>query len=249
MALSSKMGLMALLLVAAVASASAAHGGPYPYKYYVSNGVASWIIYQNTCNEAAPCPCIATYNNGSLSHLPCLVLAFNAQAYLKGKFEVPSLVTKTWGFGYVEWNDTDILVSAEVSSYDADVLELITIHWHQQLHHTFGLDLLNYPMACAAVQLHNAEGITAMHVHNGTMGVNGPVVIPVAGFMMPGTDRPQPVSGHFQTYVLLKTADYMWLPELLSSGMAYFNAHSVANPGGEVRGQFYVSMMPEDDMM
>eukprot|EP00955_Chlamydomonas_euryale_P087521 364300-Chlamydomonas_euryale.AAC.3 len=36
------------------------------------------------------------------------------QAYMKGKFEVPPLVTKTWGFGYVEWNATDILVSVEV---------------------------------------------------------------------------------------------------------------------------------------
>eukprot|EP00955_Chlamydomonas_euryale_P087520 364300-Chlamydomonas_euryale.AAC.2 len=100
-------------------------------------------------------------------------------------------------------------------------------------------------MVSAAVQLHNADGITAVHVHNGTMGVNGPVVIPVAGFMMPGTDMPQPVSGDFDTYVMLKTADYPWLPEFLSMGMGYFNAHSVANPGGEVRGQLYVAQMPE----
>eukprot|EP00955_Chlamydomonas_euryale_P087524 364300-Chlamydomonas_euryale.AAC.6 len=164
MALSSKMGLMALLVVAAVASASAAHGGPYPYKYY---------------------------------------------AYMKGKFEVPPLVTKTWGFGYVEWNATDILVS---------------------------------------VELHNADGITAVHVHNGTMGENGPVVLPVASFMMPGSNMPQPVSGDFDTYVMLKTADYPWLPEFLSMGMGYFNAHSVANPDGEVRGQLYVAKMPEEMM-
>nr|BBA84051.1 hypothetical protein [Chlamydomonas sp. W80] len=161
MAISKNMGLMAMLLIAAVASASADHIDYYPYKYY---------------------------------------------AYLKGKFEVPPLKTATWGFGYVEWNMTDMKVS---------------------------------------VDLHNAMDIWGMHIHNGTMGMNGPIVIPIAGFMQPGTSMMQYISGDFSTYIMLKTADYPWIPDFLGAGMGYFNIHSMANPGGEVRGQIYLKEMPQ----
>eukprot|EP00955_Chlamydomonas_euryale_P109918 365966-Chlamydomonas_euryale.AAC.10 len=242
----SKMGIMALLFAAAIASVSAAHGGPYPYKYYVSDQCSciDWVLVK-----------VHLLLRSKAHH--CDPLPMSAQAYMKGKFEVPPLVTKTWGFGYVEWNATDILVSVEVRHWQFS-FRAIQLMWQLEIEAATSLvactctlstesELLSHCVA-HVMQLHNADGITAVHVHNGTMGVNGPVVIPVAGFMMPGTDMPQPVSGDFDTYVMLKTADYPWLPEFLSMGMGYFNAHSVANPGGEVRGQLYVAQMPEEMM-
>jgi hypothetical protein len=63
------------------------------------------------------------------------------------------------------------------------------------------------------------------HIHEAPMGQNGPVIVPLA-----------------------KTADNVWsVPagakltdaqlQSLKSGNLYINVHSVANKGGEIRGQ------------
>ena len=74
------------------------------------------------------------------------------------------------------------------------------------------------------VRTTNLNG-TAAHIHQGAMGQNGPVIIPLA-----------------------KTADGIWtVPantiltsaqfDAYRAGDLYVNVHSAANPGGEIRAQ------------
>ncbi len=66
---------------------------------------------------------------------------------------------------------------------------------------------------------------TAAHIHLGAVGVNGPVIVPLTQ-ATPGTWS-VPASTTF-------TADQL---RAYKQGNLYFNAHSVAFPGGEIRGQ------------
>ena len=68
---------------------------------------------------------------------------------------------------------------------------------------------------------------TAAHIHDGAIGVNGPIIVPL-------TETPAG-SG-----VWLSAADAVLTDAqiaTLASGGLYFNAHSTALPGGEIRGQ------------
>ena len=68
---------------------------------------------------------------------------------------------------------------------------------------------------------------TAAHIHTGTLGVNGPVLF--------GLTQTAPASG-----VWVAAADAVLTDAQLAalkSGGLYFNAHSTALPGGEIRGQ------------
>lgn len=84
-------------------------------------------------------------------------------------------------------------------------------------------------------------GIVASHIHAGTAGVNGPVVInfPVAAVGQ---------SGAFQLKGSARASELIQRPEsgirvfddvafAIASGAAYVNVHTQANPGGEIRGQ------------
>jgi len=64
---------------------------------------------------------------------------------------------------------------------------------------------------------------TAAHIHAGAVGVNGPVIVPLAG-------GPTTWSG---TSAPLSAADVA----ALRAGDTYINVHTAAFPGGEVRGQ------------
>ena len=66
---------------------------------------------------------------------------------------------------------------------------------------------------------------TAAHIHVGALGVNGAVIVPLAQ-TTPGTWS-VPASTIF-------TADQL---KAYKQGNLYFNAHSAAFPGGEIRGQ------------
>ena len=68
---------------------------------------------------------------------------------------------------------------------------------------------------------------TAAHIHNGALGVNGPVIFPLSET---ATGSGVWVSAADATFNDAQLA-------LLSSGGLYFNAHSPAFPNGEIRGQ------------
>lgn len=65
---------------------------------------------------------------------------------------------------------------------------------------------------------------TAAHIHMGAAGKNGPVVVP---FTKEGESFKAPPGAKLN-------ADQM---KALKAGELYFNVHSAANPGGEIRGQ------------
>jgi len=93
----------------------------------------------------------------------------------------------------------------------------------------------------------NIEGVTQAHIHCGAPGVNGPVVIFLFGLDPAGVDSngilaqgsltaagliPRPDSVECPGGI----ADFEDLIERLASGGAYANVHTLANPGGEIRG-------------
>ncbi len=80
------------------------------------------------------------------------------------------------------------------------------------------------------------------HIHCAPVGVNGPIVVFLAGFHAPGWD----VNGKWIDHVQFTNANIVkptcgtTLAELAQSmedGQTYVNVHTVANPGGEIRGQ------------
>jgi hypothetical protein len=76
--------------------------------------------------------------------------------------------------------------------------------------------------------------ITGAHVHEGAVGVNGPVLFDITPFFN-GTTAIATITGSDLTPALLSA--YL-------QGMHYVNVHTAANPNGEIRGQIY----PETDM-
>ena len=67
---------------------------------------------------------------------------------------------------------------------------------------------------------------TAAHVHNAAVGINGPVIIPLAGF-------PAATSGSYSNTFTVPAAQ---VANLLA-GNTYINIHNAGFPGGEIRGQ------------
>lgn len=75
--------------------------------------------------------------------------------------------------------------------------------------------------------------ITGAHIHQGTMGTNGPVVLDLMPYMN-GNRIKATLTGATVTPQLLTA---------MFSGMFYVNIHTAANPNGEIRGQ----ILPEED--
>lgn len=86
--------------------------------------------------------------------------------------------------------------------------------------------------------------VTQSHIHIGNVGVNGPIVVFLFGFVSGGVNTdgilsqgtftasnliPRPAIGFGGTMAELLAA--------LRGGHAYVNVHTVAHPGGEIRGQ------------
>ncbi len=84
----------------------------------------------------------------------------------------------------------------------------------------------------------NINAITMAHIHNGAVGVAGPVVVTL---FAPGTATGAIngifASGSFTAANLPAGVTLASLKTLLLSGNAYVNVHTVANPAGEMRGQ------------
>jgi hypothetical protein len=88
--------------------------------------------------------------------------------------------------------------------------------------------------------------ITQSHFHCGAAGVSGPVIVFIAGFRPEGWD----VDGQWVSNAtitdanIVNTACGATLAEIFQQarlGNVYVNVHSVANPGGLIRGQLQVS--------
>jgi hypothetical protein len=86
------------------------------------------------------------------------------------------------------------------------------------------------------VVLANISGVTAVHIHSGAAGVNGPIRVnlftgpttgPVNGTLVQGSFAPTNVTG----------ITYDQLINELKAGTAYVNVHTLAFPNGELRGQ------------
>ena len=65
---------------------------------------------------------------------------------------------------------------------------------------------------------------TAAHIHDNVVGSNGPVIVPLAG----GPNIWTVPDGATLTAAQITK---------FSAGGLYYNAHTTANPGGEIRGQ------------
>jgi hypothetical protein len=96
----------------------------------------------------------------------------------------------------------------------------------------------------------NIEGVTQSHIHCGTPGVNGPVVVFLYGFNAAGVD-PNGIlaQGTITAGDVIPRADSGACPggvadlddviEKLRTGGAYVNVHTLANPPGEIRGHVH----------
>jgi hypothetical protein len=90
----------------------------------------------------------------------------------------------------------------------------------------------------------NLEDVTQSHIHIAPAGVNGPVVVFLFGFVAGGVTQNGVLAEGTITQANLIARPAIGfggtMAELLAamrSGNAYVNVHTVALPGGEVRGQ------------
>lgn len=84
--------------------------------------------------------------------------------------------------------------------------------------------------------------VTQAHLHCGVDGVNGPIIVFLAGFHAPGWD----VDGKWVSEATVTNANVVNLlcgatladiADAARNGRVYVNVHSVAKPGGVARGQ------------
>lgn len=83
-------------------------------------------------------------------------------------------------------------------------------------------------------------GVAGAHLHCGAAGENGPVVAFLAGQAAPGFDGDVKIEGTLKDSNIINPACGATISELAHEmifGNVYVNVHSVANPGGEIRGQ------------
>ena len=90
--------------------------------------------------------------------------------------------------------------------------------------------------------IHSGVRITQAHIHCAPVGVNGPIVVFLAGLISQGLD----VDGKWIGNATFTAANIInpscgstlaALAQSMRDGNMYANVHSVANTGGEVRGQ------------
>ena len=104
--------------------------------------------------------------------------------------------------------------------------------------------MLNKAETEIEIQLHVNDGvrITQSHIHCAPAGVNGPVVVFLAGLHAAGLD----IDGKWVSNATIKTtsivnpacgATVSALAASMRNGNTYANVHSVAHPAGVVRGQ------------
>lgn len=90
------------------------------------------------------------------------------------------------------------------------------------------IDVFNYP-----------TGLTASHIHVGSPGTAGPVIIDFAPTAI-GVSGPFRLQGTTRNFTARPERGIRSMEEAMiaiAAGNAYVNVHSQANPGGEIRGQ------------
>jgi CHRD domain len=92
------------------------------------------------------------------------------------------------------------------------------------------------------LRVENGVRVTQSHFHCAPAGVNGPIIVFLAGFHAPGWD----VDGKWVDNATVTDANIVnpacgttlaAIFEQARAGNVYVNVHSVAHPGGEARGQ------------
>jgi hypothetical protein len=83
--------------------------------------------------------------------------------------------------------------------------------------------------------------LTVAHIHQGAVGVNGPVVIDIASAF---TLTNGGTAGTMTNVIFAITAPQV---TALEAGLLYFNIHTSTFPGGEIRGQ--INVVPEPASM
>lgn len=84
----------------------------------------------------------------------------------------------------------------------------------------------------------NITGVTMAHIHNGAVGVVGPVFVTLfAPSSATGAVNGVIASGSLNSTNLPSGVTLTTLKALLAGGNAYVNVHTTANPSGEIRGQ------------
>lgn len=90
----------------------------------------------------------------------------------------------------------------------------------------------------------NGTAVREAHIHCAAIGVNGPIVVVLAGLIDAGLN----VNGKWIGDAKLTDANVIpsacgtnltELAQAMTAFQAYVNVHTVANPGGEVRGQIF----------
>jgi hypothetical protein len=80
--------------------------------------------------------------------------------------------------------------------------------------------------------------LNASHIHTGAVGSNGGVILPI-------TAGPSPMSGTLTSAVFTASGAVTTFAQAVAAiqaGTTYFNLHTSANPGGEIRGQIGVTV-------
>lgn len=101
------------------------------------------------------------------------------------------------------------------------------------------------------INLTGLNEITAAHIHNGSAGQNGDIVVAISG-KQSAEDGNNLISLHgniTQNYLQgpLKGKELSELVSLMSDGVVYVNVHSGEFQNGEIRGQI-VSGLPETEI-
>jgi hypothetical protein len=85
----------------------------------------------------------------------------------------------------------------------------------------------------------NLEDVVAAHIHMGEQGVNGPVIVGLyTGGLIEGKFSGILAQGVISESSLGEEA-FAELLEMIMAGDTYVNVHTLANPGGEIRGQIH----------
>ncbi len=86
------------------------------------------------------------------------------------------------------------------------------------------------------IEVQGITDVVAGHIHSGAAGVNGPVRVTLVESAVPGVTNGVLAQGSF-TSSGVSGVTYDELLNEIRNGTAYVNVHTVANPGGEIRGQ------------